>query len=116
MTIDRNTIARRKRGTDGKHAAKKKRERRASRKHDAGKRLALDGSDLCLSPAEHAVLTVFRKWLMTPGKMLCFSRADLDTLKMPLSQLASKGLVVKERFKGGYSLTKTGFDAMKDGP
>ena len=65
------------------------------------------------SPAEHAVLNAFRKFLMTPGKMLCFSGSDLEAFSVPLASLANNGLLVAERFRGGYALTKAGFAAMK---
>lgn len=68
-----------------------------------------------LSPAEHAVLSVFRKYLMTPGKMLCFAGAELESFGEPLAELIGKNLLVEERFQGGYSLTETGFATMKTG-
>jgi hypothetical protein len=67
-----------------------------------------------LSPAENSVLSVFRKYLMTPGKMLCFSGPELDAFSAPLDQLTSKGLLDEESFQGGYSLTASGFAAMKE--
>ena len=51
---------------------------------------------------------------MTPGKMLCFSGPDLERYAADLNCLADKKLLVREKFKGGYSLTKGGFAAMKD--
>lgn len=73
-----------------------------------------NGTPSSLSPAEHKVLGVFRRYLMTPGKMLCLGNSDLEALKAPLAQLTSKGLLVAERFRGGYSLTEAGFAAMKE--
>jgi hypothetical protein len=67
-----------------------------------------------LSPAENSVLSVFRKYLMTPGKMLCFSGPELESFSVPLDQLTNKGLLDEESFQGGYSLTDTGFAAMKE--
>ena len=67
-----------------------------------------------LSSAESSVLSAFRKYLMTPGKMLCFSGPELASFKAPLKQLISKGLLVEESFQGGYSLTAAGFAAMKE--
>ncbi|MEE2707472.1 MAG: hypothetical protein VX988_10495 [Planctomycetota bacterium] len=46
--------------------------------------------------------------------MLCFHGPNLKTLQTALRQLAEKELLVKEKFKGGYSLTAAGFAAMKD--
>ena len=56
----------------------------------------------------------FRKYLMTPGKMLCLDSSDLEAFNMELAQLTNKGLLVAERPHGGYSLTETGFAVMKD--
>lgn len=67
-----------------------------------------------LSPPEYAVLAVFRKYLMSPGKMLCFTNLQLSALREPLAQLLGKGLLVQENFPGAYSLTETGFNAMRD--
>jgi hypothetical protein len=53
---------------------------------------------------------------MTPGKMLCFSGPELEKNKATLQRLIEKDLLVKERFKGGYSLTHAGFAAMNDCP
>ena len=51
---------------------------------------------------------------MTPGKMLCFSGPDLERDREALNLMTDKKLLVKEKFKGGYSLTPAGFEAMKD--
>ena len=51
---------------------------------------------------------------MTPGKMLCFSGPDLDRYRADLNRMTDKKLLVKDKFKGGYSLTRAGFLAMKD--
>ena len=51
---------------------------------------------------------------MKPDKMLCFSGPNLKQNEMPLAILTEKKLLVKEKFKDGYSLTQTGFAAMKD--
>jgi hypothetical protein len=75
----------------------------------------VNGSQSMLSEEEHSVLSLFRKYLMSPGKMLCLSGKDLEANTEPLDQLTSKGLLVNERFPGGYSLTEAGYAAMKDG-
>ena len=49
---------------------------------------------------------------MTPGQMLCFSGPNLEQMKATLRHLTEKELLVKEKFKGGYCLTQTGFEAM----
>lgn len=70
---------------------------------------------MTLSCEEVAVLGVFRTYLMSPGKMLCFSHQELKAFQEPLAQLTEKGLLIAEGFPGGYSLTECGFAAMKDG-
>ena len=72
-----------------------------------------DESRLSLSPEERSVLKVFRNFLMTPGKMLCLNGPSLESSKAPLAKLTGKGLLVAEDFRGGYSLTEDGFEAMK---
>lgn len=65
-----------------------------------------------MTNAERSVLSVFRKYLITPRQMLCFYGPDLKKFNEPLSQLTNKGFLVAETFKGGYSLTEAGFAAM----
>lgn len=67
-----------------------------------------------LSKPELRVLSTFRQYLMGPGRMLCFSGPDLERDRKALELLAEKKFLEKERFKGAYSLTKTGFAAMKE--
>ena len=66
-----------------------------------------------LSEPEQRVLRAFRQFLMTPGQMLCFSGSSLSKHQNALHRLTEKRLLVKERFKGGYSLTDTGFALMR---
>jgi hypothetical protein len=66
-----------------------------------------------LSNPERRVLAVFRQYLVSPGQMLCFNGPQLASCKPALRHLSDKGFVVKEEFKGGYSLTCAGFAAMK---
>jgi len=67
-----------------------------------------------LSPSEQRVLDTFRQFLIGPGQMLCFSGPNLKQNKATLTLLTEKELLVKEKFKGGYSLTPSGFAAMND--
>ena len=67
-----------------------------------------------MSKLEESVLAVFRKFLVTPGEMLCFYGPDLKKYKVALQQLTDKGMLVKESFNGGYSLTQAGYAAMKE--
>ena len=66
-----------------------------------------------LSDSEISVLTVFRTYLMTPGKMLCLSNTDVGSMKKSLERLCNVGMLLPESFKGGYSLTRLGFQTMK---
>ena len=66
-----------------------------------------------MSDSEQQVLRTFRRFLITPGQMLCFYGPDLKKHESALRRLSQKGFLVKERFKGGYSLTVAGFSAMK---
>jgi len=45
--------------------------------------------------------------------MLCFEGANLKRFRSALQQLTTKNFLIKEQFKGGYSLTAAGFAAMK---
>jgi hypothetical protein len=45
--------------------------------------------------------------------MLCFDGPEFRKHKPALRLLTEKGFLVKEKFDGGYSLTHTGFAAMK---
>jgi len=69
-----------------------------------------------LSTPEQNVLRTFREFLMDPGQMLCFHGPDLEKHREALENLTERDLLVAERFKGGYSLTSTGFAAMKSCP
>ncbi|MGI9474530.1 MAG: hypothetical protein ACR2NZ_23535 [Rubripirellula sp.] len=67
-----------------------------------------------ISKSEQRVLRTFHQYLMTEGKMLCFSGPDLERYSADLNRMTDKKLLVKEKFKGGYSLTRPGFEAMED--
>ena len=67
-----------------------------------------------LSTKELRVLHTFKQFLMTPGQMLCFYGPNLEQSKAALELLIDKDLLVKEKFKGGYSLTRAGFAAMNE--
>jgi len=70
------------------------------------------GERILLTTAELRVLRTFRRFLMNPGKMLCFSGPNLELNKDTLEFLTEKEFLVREKFKGGYSLTQDGFTAM----
>ncbi|MDG2221757.1 MAG: hypothetical protein P8L85_10265 [Rubripirellula sp.] len=69
---------------------------------------------ILLSTSEQRVLLTFHQYLMTPGKMLCFSGPSLERYVTDLDRMVDKKLLIREKFKGGYSLSRTGFAAMKD--
>jgi hypothetical protein len=115
MAKDRNTFAKRQREVERKRKATEKRERRAKKKQHGDDVLAPGESRSTLSPEERSVLRTFRNYLMTPGQMFCFGNSDLETLHAPLAQLMEKGMLNSEKPKGGYSLTQSGFLAMKNG-
>jgi hypothetical protein len=66
------------------------------------------------SASEQRVLRTFRQFLMTPGQMLCFSGPELKQYENTLDTLIDKEMLVKEKTKGGYSLTRAGFAAMNN--
>ena len=66
-----------------------------------------------LTKSEQRVMRTYRKFMMTPGQMLCFYGPDLKQNETALANLTNRDLLIKERFKGGYSLTNEGYDAMK---
>ena len=115
MAKDRNTFAKQQREVERKRKATEKRELRSRKKQPAEKGAVTPGASPSLSPAELAVLDVYRKFRMGSGQMLCFSSADIVVFREPLAQLATNGLLVAEKFQGGYSLTHAGFAAMRDG-
>lgn len=76
--------------------------------------IAVAGDTMQLSVGEVNILAVFRKYLMTPGRMLCLNNTDIGTMKRSLDKLTAAGLLIPEEFKGSYSLTRSGFNAMKE--
>lgn len=66
-----------------------------------------------LSSPEKTVLRTFSQYMATPGRMLCFFGPNLEKHDAALKQLMDKDLLVKEQFKGAYSLTRAGFEAMR---
>lgn len=68
-----------------------------------------------LSPSEKKVLCAFQQFLVAPGQILCFFGPNLEKHRSALQKLTEKDLLVKERFKGAYSLTRAGFEAMNGG-
>ncbi len=71
------------------------------------------GSEYTLTPKERSVLGVFCRYRMTAGYMLCFSGPELATHSTALGHLVRKGLLLQERFRGGYQLTAFGYEMMQ---
>lgn len=67
-----------------------------------------------ITAPERDVLKVFRNYQITPGQLLCFSGTNLRKHQAGLKRLAERKMLVKERFKGAYSLTQTGYAAMSE--
>ncbi len=67
-----------------------------------------------MSPTEQRVLGIFRQFLMTPGQMLCFNSQQLQSYRVAIEKLIQNDLLLKASYKGGYSLTKAGYEMMKD--
>lgn len=74
---------------------------------------AKDEESSLLTVPEQRVMRAFRRFLVRPGEMLCFYGPELKRYSPALRQLTEKEYLVKEQFKGAYSLTKSGFVAMK---
>lgn len=67
-----------------------------------------------MSTAEKSVLKTFRTFQMQPGEMLCFNGLDLDTKSPALDLLVGKKFLTREKFKGAFSLTQTGYFQMRN--
>ena len=66
-----------------------------------------------LTVPEQRALRVFRQYLMTPHRMLCFSGPNLEQHETALEALSNKDFLRREKRPGSYSLTRAGFTAMK---
>jgi hypothetical protein len=115
MTRNRNTFAKRQREVEQKRKSDEKRDMRAQRRQKSADFFSSVGATVELSSAEHAVLGIFQRYLITTGQMFCFCAADLETYDLPLAQLVRRKYLVEEDFQGAYSLTSSGFAAMKVG-
>jgi len=105
MAKDQNTFAKRQREMEKKRKAEEKRERRAKKKNETDKSSEPNTLQSSLSVAEESVLGIFQKYLMLPGKMLCLTSVDVETFKLPLSQLIKDGLLVSEVSRRLFSHT-----------
>lgn len=66
-----------------------------------------------LKPNEERALGEFSAYLMTPSRMLCFSGPELEKHGAALETLSDKDLLIREKPRGAYSLTPSGYSAMK---
>jgi hypothetical protein len=66
-----------------------------------------------LTMADRSLLAVFRRFMTHPGEMLCFFGPQLERHSKALSRLTHQGLLIEERFGGAYSLTQSGYAAMR---
>jgi 3-hydroxy-3-methylglutaryl CoA synthase len=46
--------------------------------------------------------------------MLCFHGPNLKQYQPALKSLIKKEMLIEEKFKGGYSLTKVGYETMRE--
>lgn len=86
----------------------------ATEANGAAATISVEGSEVQLSAGEVNILGVFKKYLMTPGRMLCLNNTDIGTMKRSLDKLIAAGLLIPEDFKGSYSLTRSGFNVMNE--
>lgn len=66
-----------------------------------------------LTQSEQKVMRTFREFCVLPGQMLCFSGTNLETHTPAINTLVDKNMLVRETFRGGFSLTRSGFAAMR---
>ncbi|TWT33884.1 hypothetical protein KOR34_37200 [Posidoniimonas corsicana] len=67
-----------------------------------------------LPKPQRSVLRTFHQYLMEPREMLCFWGAGWDKHHLALEELVEKELLVREKRPGAYSLTKAGFEMMRE--
>ncbi len=115
MAKDRKTSVHRKRNDDKSAQAKHSpAEETSTSTATADTIVSVSGNSVRLTVGEINILAVFRKYLMTPGRMLCLNNTDIGTMKRSLDKLIASGLLIPEDFKGSYSLTRSGFQAMNE--
>ena len=71
-----------------------------------------ESCEIVLTNSERRALKYFRQFMVSPGQMLCFYGPDLKKHGAALKRLTDREMLIKEKFKGGYSLTETGYHAM----
>ena len=71
--------------------------------------------DSDLSAGERSVLSLFRNFRMSPGRMLCLCKPDTERFSRSLISLIERQLLQAERYTGGYSLTPAGYLEIRSG-
>ncbi len=65
------------------------------------------------STTELKVFDHFRRYLMTPGAMLCLSAQEIESMSSGLNALVDRKMLELEGTRGAYCLTRSGFLAMR---
>ena len=101
----------RQRGSEKKQAERAIKPVDSSREVKAERERPADSVPEDLSSEEASVLETFAKYLMPPQQMLCLSNTEIPATKKALERLVKRGMLEPNSFKGGYSLTVSGFNA-----
>jgi hypothetical protein len=64
-----------------------------------------------MTHAEQDILAIFRRFRVGPNKMLCLNNFVNDDFLAAMERLIKHKLVVKDRPKHAYYLTRAGYDA-----
>ena len=116
MPKDRNTVSKkvsRKNSTTAASASGKAKKIQANTAKTSSVKGVEPEEAALFSDEEIRVFAFFRRYLMSPGQMLCFSSQDLESLKKGFEKLVARDMLVPEGSRGGYYLTAEGFEAMK---
>lgn len=115
MSKNRNTVEKRLRENEKKRKALEKLESKQYRKSNPDSASSKRSSIFALlSESEQGVLEHFRRFLMTPGRMLFLNAKEIEAFNEGLQTLIQKQMLALEGSRGAYSLTPRGFEAMND--
>lgn len=64
-----------------------------------------------MTPAEHKIMAVFRRFRVGPYKMLCMNHFVDEAFLAAMEHLIDRKLVVKDRPAHAYYLTRAGYEA-----
>ena len=67
-----------------------------------------------LTSSEKSLLSIFRRFLVRPGEMLCIDGPTQERHRRAINHLADQGLIIRERFRGAFTLTDAGFAVMTE--